>query len=472
MLTQKNNQSHDKNVSSSNTTKRFILTKDVLKHDPLSFKKFNGNHVYILSDVLAEFSNIIESPKKNDIAIFQAKEALKKITETINGDVKEAISPDGLFLKDSNIFLHLVKIDFPKTSSNYIIEFAKKLRKDFPNDEIIVISKKLNIRVDCEFENITAQDYENDKILGEEIASLFQKVTLSDEKFGELMSDISSFNPENMGTTLSPNSYFEVNCESDKEYHHYIRYDGKNLVEVPTYFEPLAGIQPINLEQRLLFDLLNAQNVDLITVTGSGGSGKTLISVAAAIQMVLHENRYSKIIYVKPTVPTDDGQGFIKGDLYDKLRPYMNSFFDSLSVILSKSNKNSKIYKKYLCNSEETGIDVEKFAKKLIEKQLLELTCFSYMRGRNIRDSIVIVDEGQQTTPFIAKLMLSRLSENTKFLFIGDPSDNQIDSLSVDPRSNGLVYLAARLRSSIYTGHVSLKIVERGRLADLADKLL
>ena len=122
--------------------------------------------------------------------------------------------------------------------------------------------------------------------------------------------------------------------------------------------------------------------------------------------------------------------------------------------------------------NDESEIDVEKFARKLIDKQKLELTCFSYMRGRNLRDSIVIVDEGQQTTPFIAKLMLSRLSENSKILFIGDPSDNQIDNFSVDPRSNGLVYIAARLRTCMYAGHVSLKLVERGRIADIADKFL
>lgn len=452
--------------------KHYILAKDVLRHDPLSFKKFSGNHVYILSGVLKELRLITESQRKNDIAVFQAKEVLNKVKETINGDVKYAISPSGLYLADCDVTLHIVKSEDRNKNENYYIDYAKELKKKFPCQEVIVISKSIDMRIDCELENVNSQDYENDKILGEEIASLFQKVSLPDEKYAELMQDISSFNANELGVPLYPNCFVEVTCKSDASTPYHLRYDGKKLVNISKHFEPLAGILPINLEQRFFFELLQDENTDIITVSGSGGSGKTLISVAAALQMVLKENKYKKIIYIKPTIPTDEGQGFIKGDLYDKLRPYMNSFFEALSVIFSKDEKNNKIYKKYMEQNDESEIDVEKFARKLIDKQKLELTCFSYMRGRNLRDSIVIVDEGQQTTPFIAKLMLSRLSENSKILFIGDPSDNQIDNFSVDPRSNGLVYIAARLRTCMYAGHVSLKLVERGRIADIADKFL
>lgn len=455
--------------------KHFIVAKDVLRHDPLSFKKFTGNHVYILSSVLKELRLITESQRKNDIAVFQSREVLNKIKETINGNVKDATSPNGLYLSDCDVTLHIVKSEERSKNENYYIDYAKDLmetKSKLTFQDVIVISKSIDVRIECELENINSQDYQNDKILGEEIASLFQKVSLPDEKFAELMQDISSFNVHELGVPLYPNCFVEITCKSDAYTPYYLRYNGKNLVNISSHFEPFAGISPINLEQRFFFELLRDDNTDIITVSGSGGSGKTLISVAAALQMVLKEHKYSKIIYVKPTIPTDDGQGFIKGDLYDKLRPYMTSFFDALTVIFSKDEKNNRIYKKYTDQNDETEIDVEKFARKLIDKQKLELTCFSYMRGRNIRDSIVIVDEGQQTTPFIAKLMLSRLSENAKILFIGDPSDNQIDNFSVDPRSNGLVHIAAKLRNCTHAGHVSLKSVERGRIADIADKFL
>ncbi|MDD3303709.1 MAG: PhoH family protein [Clostridia bacterium] len=457
--------------------KHYILATDVLKHDPLSFKKFVGNHVYILSETTKYFSDIVEFPKRHtDIAVFQAKEALIRLKEAINGNSKKTVLPAGLLLKDVNVTLHIVKCNKPISAQSDILTFANELKVKYPNESVILVSKTLNTRLDCDFANITAQDYKNDKVYEEEISPYFQKVVLSDEKYIKLQQDISTFSVKDLGISLFPNCFLEVYCESDKATPIFIKYDGKHFVNLSHRYNDFAGIKPKNTEQKFVFDLLGDKNVELVTITGSAGSGKTILSVAAALQLAIKDGLYDKIIYVKPTLPADDGQGYLKGDLYDKLRPYMMSFFDSLSVILTKNEASNKVYRKFLDSAfdanDKTPIDVEKFAKNLIDRQLLELTCFSYMRGRNIRNSIVIVDEGQQTTPFIAKLMLTRISENAKFVFIGDPSDNQIDTTSVDPRSNGLVYLAARLKNSPITGHVSLKAVERGKLAELADEML
>ena len=114
----------------------------------------------------------------------------------------------------------------------------------------------------------------------------------------------------------------------------------------------------------------------------------------------------------------------------------------------------------------------ERLLEDLKEKGLIEMKTFTYMRGRSLSDAIVIIDEAQEMTPHLAKLMLTRAGENTKIIMIGDPSDNQIDNVFVDSKSNGLVYVVDRLKESPLAGHITLTKVERSPLAKMAEKFL
>jgi PhoH-like ATPase len=161
-------------------------------------------------------------------------------------------------------------------------------------------------------------------------------------------------------------------------------------------------------------------------------------------------------------VPAGEDIGFLPGTEDEKLKPWMGPFYDSVETLLYLKSR----YAKGLDHTPET------FINQLKDMGALEIKTFNYMRGRTLERAIVVVDEAQQITPHLAKLMLTRAGNDSKFIFLGDPTDNQIDSVLVDSKSNGLVYLIDRMKSYDITGHVTLKHVERSPLAMLAEASL
>jgi len=176
-------------------------------------------------------------------------------------------------------------------------------------------------------------------------------------------------------------------------------------------------------------------------------------------------------------VPAGDDIGFLPGTEEEKLKPWMGSFYDAVENLMdAKENaKKDKIKSKKVKKIDEhevkrVEISVDNFIDKYRKNGVIETKTFIYMRGRTLSDALVIVDESQQTTPHLAKLMLTRAGFGSKFVFIGDPSDNQIDNTLVDEKSNGLVYTIEKMKPFDITGHVTLEHVERSPLSKLAEK--
>ena len=157
----------------------------------------------------------------------------------------------------------------------------------------------------------------------------------------------------------------------------------------------------------------------------------------------------------------------------------MGSFYDAIETLMDvkdfykkdrvKTKKNKKFAENDLKNSE---VSVDDFIEQFRKNGTIETKTFTYMRGRTLSDALVIIDEAQQTTPHLAKLMLTRAGFGSKFVFIGDATDNQIDNILVDSKSNGLVYTIDKMKPFKLTGHVTLHHVERSPLAELAEKYL
>ena len=160
---------------------------------------------------------------------------------------------------------------------------------------------------------------------------------------------------------------------------------------------------------------------------------------------------HQSIVLVKPVVPAGNDIGYLAGSENEKLKPWMGSYYDAVENLTSKSN------------------NVENFLEDFRDKGIIETKTFTYMRGTTFNNSLVIVDEAQEITPHLAKLMLTRAGFDSKFVFLGDPSDNQIDNTLVDSKSNGLVYTIEKMKEYSITGHVTLKKVERSFLAALAE---
>jgi len=201
------------------------------------------------------------------------------------------------------------------------------------------------------------------------------------------------------------------------------------------------------------------------------------MSTAVALKKVIEQGLFRRVIFVKPVIPAGDDIGFLPGTEEEKLKPWMGSFYDAVENLMDakdKAKKDKIIEKKGKKIDEHevkrTQVTVDNFIEKLRKNGQIETKTFTYMRGRTLSDALVIVDEAQQTTPHLAKLMLTRAGFGSKFVFIGDPSDNQIDNTLVDEKSNGLVYTIEKMKPFDITGHVTLEHVERSQLSKLAEK--
>ena len=218
-------------------------------------------------------------------------------------------------------------------------------------------------------------------------------------------------------------------------------------------FRSAYGIEPRNAEQTFSIDALLRPEVQLISLTGKAGTGKTLLALAAALHQ---EHLFKQILLARPIVPLANRDiGFLPGDVNEKIGPYMQPLYDNLSVIKHKFKPQSKELVKI---------------EEMERNQKLMITPLAYIRGRSLADVFFIVDEAQNLTPHEVKTIITRAGEGTKIIFTGDI--HQIDSPYLDMKSNGLSYLTDKMRAQEIFAHVNLVKGERSYLAELASNLL
>ena len=213
------------------------------------------------------------------------------------------------------------------------------------------------------------------------------------------------------------------------------------------------GIKPRNAEQSFALNMLLDDRIQLITISGKAGTGKTLLALAAALEK---RKNFRQIFLARPIVPLSNRDlGFLPGDIQSKLDPYMQPLFDNLSVI-------RHLFK----HDDKRAIRI----KAMLEQDKLLITPLAYIRGRSLQRSFFIVDEAQNLTPHEVKTIITRAGEGTKIVFTGDI--HQIDHPYLDKRSNGLTYLISRMKGQDVFAHITLEKGERSELAELASDLL
>jgi len=216
---------------------------------------------------------------------------------------------------------------------------------------------------------------------------------------------------------------------------------------------PAYGVVPRNAEQSFALEVLTNDEIKLVTLAGKAGTGKTLLALAAALQL---RAKYRQILLARPVVALSNRDlGYLPGDVAAKLDPYMQPLFDNLTVI-------RHLFKESDPNAQRI--------QSMIEGQKLLITPLSYIRGRSLQHVFFIVDEAQNLTPHEVKTIITRAGEGTKIVFTGDIY--QIDQPYLDDSSNGLSYLISRMMGQPIYAHITLVKGERSRLADLASDLL
>ena len=239
------------------------------------------------------------------------------------------------------------------------------------------------------------------------------------------------------------------------------RYKEEFGILMPLIFNKMAvmSIRPRNKEQAMAMELLLNDDINLVTLVGPAGTGKTLLAIAAGLQKVVKDKSYEGLLISRPVMPLGRDIGYLPGTKEEKLENWMGPIFDNLEYIFNAERKDKNVKGK-------TKDQIDKYLKD----EIIELEAMTFMRGRSIPDSFIIIDEAQNMTPHEIKTVISRAGNHTKMVITGDPY--QIDNPYLDSSSNGLTYCVEKMKGQKMFGHMSLSKSERSSLASLAAELL
>ena len=437
--------------------KIFIIDTNVLLHDYKCIYNFQENDIIIPITVLEELDKF---KKGNDLINFHAREftrELDKISgdQLFNGGLPLGKGMGKLSIETGKAFSEKLAASFPENTADHrILAIAEYVVAKFKNRPVALITKDINLRMKAKSLGIVAQDYQNDMV--KNIADIYKGVDVIEKVKPEIITKL--YQPfegvpiAEFGINFEPvaNSYYIIKNANASALVHFDPFNKVfNRVEkIKAY-----GIEPRNAEQAFSFDALLRPEIQLVALTGKAGTGKTLLALAAA----LHQRKlYTQIFLARPIMPLSNRDlGFLPGNVDEKIGPYMQPLFDNLSVIRQKFSPQSKDYLK---------ID------EMLKTDKLVITPLAYIRGRSLSRVFFIVDEAQNLTPHEVKTIITRAGEGTKLVFTGDIQ--QIDSPYLDTKSNGLSYLADKMRGQDIFAHVNLIKGERSYLADLASNLL
>ena len=438
--------------------KIFVLDTNVLLHDYKSIHNFDEHDISIPITVLEELDRF---KKGNDIINFHAREFTRELDKLsgdklFNGGLSLGRGKGKLSICTGKIPSEKLSASFPENTADHrILAISEHLHiQNGTARPVILITKDINLRMKAKSLGIMAQDYHNDMV--QNIDDIFESVKSSDVTDDTAISDMYESMegvPVDRFKLAKPpmaHQYFIFRKDSKSGLGHYDPFNKMvNRVEKTRTY----GIDPRNAEQTFALDALARPEVQLVALTGKAGTGKTLLALAAAI----HQRKmYTQIYLARPIVPLGNRDlGYLPGDVDEKIGPYMQPLFDNLSVIKQKFKQQSK---------EFSRIDEMQQSEKLV------ITPLAYIRGRSLSRVFFIVDEAQNLTPHEVKTIITRAGEGTKMIFTGDIQ--QIDSPYLDTKSNGLTYLADRMKGQDIFAHVHLVNGERSYLADLASNLL
>jgi PhoH-like ATPase len=341
-----------------------------------------------------------------------------------------------------------------QTPDNEIINTAyclsKQMKAANKNVVVILVSKDVNLRIGAKSLKLRVEDYKTDTV--RDLNSLYKDAIIIPSNNDDIDSLYRDGNiPIDLVEKPYENEFVILDSgNGDKTALAVYKGNKAHLIQKDKF--SVLGIKPRNREQSFGFSALFDPNIDLVTIIGKAGTGKTILSLATGIQQ-LDKKLYEGIYFTRATIPLGDrGIGFLPGDVDEKLSPYMKGLFDNLSVIKSISKGNFDLISKMLLNN---SIVIEPLP---------------YIRGRSLGKVFFIIDEAQNLTPMETKAIVTRAGEGTKIILIGDIT--QIDHPFLDERSNGLSYLISKMRGQECYAHVVLKKGERSRLAEIAGDLL
>jgi PhoH-like ATPase len=462
----------------SHQHKMFVLDTNVLMHDPTSLFRFEEHDVYLPMITLEELDNNKKGMTEVARNARQASRFLDEIVSSQEGEIETGIALKEFGTRQASGRLMLqtrpITLDFPSAlpdsgkADNQILAVALDLQHHNPKRSVVLVSKDINMRIKARAIGVSAEDYFNDKVL-EDTDLLYTGVRELPKDFWDKHGkDMESW--QEHGRTLyrikgplvaSMHVNEFVFQDDDKPFYAMVAaLDGKSAVlktlkDYTHQKNNIWGIVARNREQNFALNVLMDPDLDFVTLLGQAGTGKTLLTLAAALMQTLEFKVYSEIIITRVTVPVGEDIGFLPGTEEEKMNPWMGALEDNLDVLNS--------------SDDEAG-DWGRAATRDLIRSRIKVKSLNFMRGRTFLNKFLIIDEAQNLTPKQMKTLITRAGPGTKVVCLGNIA--QIDTPYLTEGSSGLTYVVDRFKGWNHSGHITLQRGERSRLADHAAEVL
>jgi PhoH-like ATPase len=466
-----------KKINDAALTKFFVLDTNVLLHDPTSVYRFEEHDVFLPIMTLEELDDHKKGLSEVSRNARQVTRILDEIVSSHSDGIDNGIALIGPSRKlaSGRLFLQTEAIskDLPTglptaKADNQILAVVIHLQRLHPERAVILVSKDINMRIKARALGLEAQDYFNDKVL-EDTDLLYTGVLELPANFWDRHGQgMESWKRDSLTLyrvkgplcpKLLVNEFIYQECE--QPLYAIVREVSGKTAQFETltdYTHPkrsVWGISARNREQNFALNLLMNPAIDFVSLLGQAGTGKTLLTLAAALTQVLESKLYSEIIMTRVTVPVGEDIGFLPGTEEEKMGPWMGALEDNLEVL----NK--------------TDVDAGEWGRAATHdliRNRIKIKSLNFMRGRTFLNKFLIIDEAQNLTPKQMKTLITRAGPGTKVVCMGNIA--QIDTPYLTEGSSGLTYVVDRFKGWEHSGHVTLQRGERSRLADYAAEVL
>ncbi|HNX74852.1 MAG TPA: PhoH family protein [Candidatus Rifleibacterium sp.] len=435
--------------------KTFVVDTNVILHSHQSLFSFKEHDVVIPLGVIEELDRFKGINDERGREARQASRELDNLRSKGNLSTGVPLPTGGVLqiLIDSETEIpYGFGLDAHKVD-NRILACAMTLKKAGRNP--ILISKDINCRIKADALGIAAEDFETNKVDIDELYLGWREMVMPMSRIETFLREEGLAYEED---NLFKNEFILLKSAENENKTALAKYDGIQRKLLPLFHLNSRpwGVEAMNLQQKFAIELLLCNEIQLVTLVGRAGTGKTLLALACGLQKTIDEHLFRKLLVSRPIMPLGKDIGYLPGSKDEKLSHWMQPIFDNLEFVMDRLYKNSD--------------DVDKKIRFLIESQKVQIEAITYIRGRSIPKQYLIVDEAQNLTPHEVKTIISRAGEGTKVVLTGDPY--QIDNPYLDSSSNGLNFVIEKFKNHNLFGHIILNKSERSSLSALASELL
>jgi len=460
----------------------FVLDTNVLIHDPTALFRFQEHDLFLPMVVIEELDQLKKGLSEVARNVRQVSRFLDEIVQrATQKDIEAGLSlnkslftdtakivPSGLLYLQTELLKNDILAALPgNTVDHSILAITHALQLQHPKTTVTLVSKDINLRIKATMLGIMAEDYHNDQVI-QDIDLLFTGETELPADFWETHSEAVNSWKENGNvfyriTGPLVDTWLINQClykEQDPPFDAIVQErdaESAQLRLTRNYHSPthaVWGIQARNREQNFALNFLLDPNIDLVTLIGQAGTGKTLLTLAAGLVQTLEQNRYSEIIMTRATIPVGEDIGFLPGTEEEKMTPWMGALMDNLEV---------------LTNAEYAG-EWGRHATQDLLMHRIKIRSMNFMRGRTFLNKYIIIDEAQNLSAKQLKTLITRAGPGTKIVCLGNLA--QIDTPYLTETTSGLTYVVDKFRNWKHSAHITLLHGERSRLTDYATAVL